>query len=148
LQGEDHTGVFSRLLNSLPTFEQQNLLYEVLKYLSKEHLSVTITSEDDSKWWQSDANVVSGAAGLINMTMAGENSLRAHLIAWLTRSSGAGVGERISIRRAAVAAISGDKSDIETVLEKSLQQFGEQLYIRHSPTLQQEGMTLLCILCT
>jgi hypothetical protein len=35
--------------------------------------------------------------------------------------------------------LSRDKSDIQAVLEKSLQQFGDQLYIKHTPTLQQDG---------
>jgi len=62
------------------------------------------------------------------------------LLSWLTSSTGAGVGEGIAIRRAVVAALAEDKSDMETVLEKSLQQLGDQLYIKHTPTMQQEGI--------
>lgn len=66
-----------------------------------------------------------------------------HLISWLTGTSGAGLGDGIAIRRAAVVVLSKDKAAIETVLEKSLQQFGDQLYIKHTPTLQQEGIVSL-----
>lgn len=58
---------------------------------------------------------------------------------WLTGSSGAGLGEGVGIRRAAVAVIAQNKDDLVMVLEKSLGQFGDQLYIKHSPMLQQEG---------
>ncbi|RAL66882.1 hypothetical protein DID88_007664 [Monilinia fructigena] len=51
---------------------------------------------------------------------------------------GAGIGEGVAIRRAAIASLSKNKKDIETVLEKSLSQFGDMLYIRHAPILQQE----------
>jgi telomere length regulation protein len=107
--------------------------------MSKEHLSAEITTEADSQWWKSDAGIVSAAAGLINLMLANEESRKSHLIAWLTSSSGAGIGDGIAIRRAAVAALAADKNDIESVLEKSLHQFGDQLYIRHTPAMQQEG---------
>jgi telomere length regulation protein len=38
-----------------------------------------------------------------------------------------------------MAVISQDRDDLVAVLEKSLSQFGDQLYIKHSPMLQQEG---------
>jgi telomere length regulation protein len=101
-----------------------------------------VTSEDDARWWHSDARLVSAAAGLIDLILADEGSRKSHLIAWLTGASGAGTGDGIAIRRAAIAALAADKIDIETILNKSLQQFGDQLYIRHTPAMQQEGMIL------
>ena len=72
--------------------------------------------------------------------MIGRDSIRkGFVVAWLTSSSGAGIGWSIGIRRAVLAALAEDKESIITVLEKSLSQFGDQLYIRHSPILQQEG---------
>jgi telomere length regulation protein len=69
------------------------------------------------------------------------------LILWLTSSSGAGVGSSIAIRRAAIAALSVDRTDAEAILDKSLRQFGDQLYIKHTPTMQQEGiLTILAVL--
>jgi telomere length regulation protein len=38
-----------------------------------------------------------------------------------------------------MAVISQDRDDLVAVLEKSLSQFGDQLHIKHSPMLQQEG---------
>lgn len=68
-----------------------------------------------------------------------------HLVSWLTSSSGAGLGDGIAIRRAVVVVLSREKTDIETVLDKSLQQFGDQLYIKHTPTIQQDGKINLSI---
>lgn len=129
-------------MGSLPSFEQRNVLYSVLKILSRDYLSSPITTEANSQWWKSDASVVSAAAGLISFVIDGDEARKSLLISWLTGSSGADAGDGIAIRRAVVVNLAGDKSDLETILDKSLQQFGDQLYIRHTPTLQQEGMAI------
>lgn len=49
------------------------------------------------------------------------------------------MGDGIALRRAVVTAMAQDKNEIEMVLEKSLKQFGDQLYIKHVPSMQQEG---------
>jgi telomere length regulation protein len=139
LQSQGGVAQFNRLLNELPSFEQRNVLFTILQTLSAKHLSLSITTEDNSTWWKSDAKVVSGAAGLIKSLIAGEESRKNQLLSWLTNPSGAGIGEGIAIRRAVVSVVAADKSDVETLLEKSSQQFGDQLYIRHTPTSQQEG---------
>jgi telomere length regulation protein len=131
---------FLKLLDVLPRFEQRNVFYSVLKIVSREHLSVEVLSEDNAQWWQADTGIISAAAGLISLMAANEEQRKVQLINWLTGSPGAGSGDGIAIRRAVVAALTRDKTDTDTVLEKSLQQFGDKLYIRHTPTLQQEGV--------
>jgi telomere length regulation protein len=61
------------------------------------------------------------------------------LINWCASSSGAGVGDGVGIRRAVVATLARDREAITTVLEKSIAQFGDDLYMRHSAMLQQDG---------
>jgi hypothetical protein len=130
-------------LSSLPTFEQRNFIHSLIKLVSRDYLSSIVTSEDDSCWWQADTSIISSAAGLIKLVLGTDESRKAQLIVWSTSSSGAGVGDGIAIRRAVVAALAVDKNDIETILDKSLRQFGDQLYIRHTPTMQQEGTLLM-----
>jgi hypothetical protein len=115
----------------------------VLKITPGLFLSAPVTTEDDAQWWQSDTTVVSSVATLINQIVDESVPHKDHLISWLTESSGAGLGDGIAIRRAVVAVLSRDKTDIQTVLDKSLQQFGDQLYIKHTPTLQQDGIVNL-----
>lgn len=136
---------FTKLLAKLPSFEQRNVLFSILKTISTEYLSSLTTTEDNPQWWRSDASVVSAAAALIKLVVDSEESRKNHLISWLTSSSGAGIGDGIAIRRAAVTSLATERADLETVLEKSLQQFGDQLYIRHTPTLQQEGLCLITV---
>jgi telomere length regulation protein len=98
-----------------------------------------VTSEADKDWWRADTTVVSACAGLLHLILCTEESRKSQIMIWLTGSSGAGVGDGIAIRRAVLAALAAENPDMETVLGKSLQQFGDQLYIKHTPTMQQEG---------
>ncbi|KAF4624096.1 hypothetical protein G7Y89_g14073 [Cudoniella acicularis] len=146
LQSEDEGSHFIKLLDSLSNFEQRNMIFIIFQVISKYYISADITTEADSSWWKSDAKPISGAVKLVKVLIAGEESRKTQVLAWLTSSSGAGVGEGIAIRRAVIAALAEDKSDIETVLEKSIQQIGDKLYINHTPTMQQEAHTQVLLL--
>jgi telomere length regulation protein len=118
LQQNEHIR-FNRLLEHMPKLEQRNVLFSLVKIVS---------------------SMISAVAALIKLLVDGEESHKGHFIFWLTNSSGGGIGDGIAIRRAIVASLALDKVNMESILEKSLRQFGDQLYIRHTPTLQQEGM--------
>lgn len=142
LQPNDYSGILLRLLDGLSNSEQKIVLYCILKFLSNNRFTSTVTSDFSAQWWSRDAETISAAAGLIALVTAGEESRRSCLISWSSSPSGAGVGDGIEIRRAVLAALVGSNEDMETVFEKSLQQCGDPLYIRHTPTLQQEGISL------
>lgn len=104
----------------------------LLEYLSQRFLDNL--DLDDSK-----ANVtVSAVVGMLDTIIGGDGSRQAPLISWCTAPSGAGLGEGVGIRRAVVAVLAKDRETMTTVLEKSLSQFGDQLYIKHAAILQQE----------
>ncbi|RGP80396.1 DNA replication checkpoint tel2 [Fusarium longipes] len=114
----------------------QILLHHVArKYL--DHLALDDTSPDDH---------VSAVAGLLKDLALNDESRRDILIDWCASSSGAGLGDGIGIRRAVIAALSQDREAIISVLEKSLAQFGDELYIRHSAILQQDVHTQILLL--
>ncbi len=76
--------------------------------------------------------------------MVQDNQLfQEYLISWLTTSSGTSLSDAIGIRRAVLAVISRDRESLAKVLEKAVDQFGDQLYIKHAPMLQQEGVSIL-----
>jgi telomere length regulation protein len=111
----------------------KKVLYMLLKYLSKRLLNHI--DLDNSKPNQA----VSAVAGIIQAVVSSDENSTTHLVNWCTNASGAGIGDGIDIRRAVVAALSKDAATLSTVLEKSLAQFGDELYIKHAATLQQEG---------
>lgn len=89
----------------------------------------------------SSTTLISAAAGVIDAVIKGNDALYNHLVSWCVSSSGAGLGDAVGIRRAVLAVIAQNKDGITTVFEKSLAQFGDQLYIKHAAILQQNGTT-------
>lgn len=87
-----------------------------------------------------EKTAISAAAGIIDSLGANNAKYLSHLITWLTSATGAGLGDAVGVRRAVLAVLSSDRDSITTVFENSLNQFGDFLYIKHTPVLQQEGM--------
>lgn len=129
---DDTSPIFPKLLDSMPQMDQRRVLTIILKVLgSRLPMSLDKSTEDYPMVW--------AAAGVLKTVIGSSQVRKGHLISWLTDASGAGLGESSGIRRAATAVLAHDKEAITTVLERSLNQFGDQLYIKHSPILQQEG---------
>lgn len=82
---------------------------------------------------------VSAVAGVIDDVVQNDHTRVSHLVNWCCSTSGAGLGDSIGIRRAVLALLARDKETITLVLEKSINQFGDQLYIKHSAIMQQQG---------
>lgn len=132
-QGAD-SAKFVMLLDGLAATEQRKVLFSVLKLLSADFLDrLGLCDSDESK------RLISAVAGAIAPIVWECQTRRRHITEWLTGPTGAGLGEGIGIRRAVLAVVSQDKEAVLGVLEKSISQFGDQLYIKHSPILQQEG---------
>ncbi|KAF5654363.1 TEL2-like protein [Fusarium sp. NRRL 25303] len=135
--------------NSISTFIQlalsqhrtsKKVFHMLLQHLSQKYLnrmSLEDTHPDDK---------VSAVAGLLMEVALNDETRRDVLINWCASSSGAGVGDGVGIRRAVVAALARDREAITTVLEKSIAQFGDELYIRHSAMLQQDAHTQILLL--
>ncbi|SCV32098.1 related to TEL2 Protein involved in controlling telomere length and position effect [Fusarium fujikuroi] len=135
--------------NSISTFIQlalsqhrtsKKVFHILLQHLSQKYLnrlSLEDTHPDDK---------VSAVAGLLMEVALNDETRRDVLISWCASSSCAGVGDGVGIRRAVVAALARDREAITTVLEKSIAQFGDELYIRHSAMLQQDAHTQILLL--
>jgi telomere length regulation protein len=125
---------FRKVFSHLPALEQRKILFSIFKFLSERFLNSLELQNPSTP----DA-IISGVARVITRLVGDSQVARDHLVAWSTNSTGAGLGDGVGIRRAVLAVLSQDRDSILTVLEKSLSQFGDQLYIKHSPILQQEG---------
>jgi telomere length regulation protein len=136
-QAQHISDLFSNLANT----EQRTLLFSILKIIAAVHLNPLNDSNPSE-----EETVISAAAGLINLFVGDDTKYLSYLVTWLTSANGAGLGDAIGIRRAVLAVLSSDRDTMATVFEKSLSQFGDYLYVRHTPVLQQEGMQdgILC----
>ncbi|KAH7269784.1 telomere length regulation protein-domain-containing protein [Fusarium redolens] len=135
--------------NSISTFTQlalsqnrtsKKVFHILLQHLSQKYLD-RLNLEDATP-----DDKVSAVAGLLKEVALNDETRRDMLINWCASSSGAGVGDGVGIRRAVVAALAQDRDAITTVLERSIAQFGDELYIRHSAMLQQDAHTQILLL--
>ena len=127
-------GRMRALLDPLPQSEQRKVVFLALKSFSEQFLDrLGSCSSDES------VETISAVAGAIRVIVGEGGGMREHLVSWLTSSSGAGLGEGVGVRRAVLAVVAQDKDAVVMVLERSLAQFGDLLYIKHSPVLQQQG---------
>lgn len=144
LGADGDSKALKKLMGIMPTLEQKSVLNSALRLLVRRYVSDD-PNHDNPDWWQEDVAVVSAAAAYLNALLDGNATRKEMLLSWLTSLSGAGIGEAIGIRRAAIAVFSQSKYDLESILEKSMQQFGDQLYIKHTPSLQQDGTLRLLL---
>lgn len=103
-----------------------------------QHLSTTYLDRSDVQDKSGDATVAA-VAGVIHSLCKESEHRTNELVSWCTSSSGAGLGHSIGIRRSVLAVLAQNRETLTSVLEKSLAQFGDQLYIRHAAALQQNG---------
>ncbi|KAJ0168806.1 DNA replication checkpoint protein tel2 [Colletotrichum tanaceti] len=133
LGSEDSRKGFFKIFGHFSQLEQKRVIFAVLKHLSE----VFLNQLNDAELLQPNT-AISAAASVIEKVVSNDESRKAHLISWLTNSTGAGLGEGVGIRRAVLAALAQDRECVALVFDKSLHQFGDQLYIKHSPILQQQ----------
>ncbi len=86
-----------------------------------------------------DTTFVAALAGLINAIVQ-DPRLKEYLVSWLATGPGVSLTENMAIRRAVVTVVAQDREQLVQVLEKAMGQFGDQLYIKHTPMLHQQGM--------
>ncbi|KAL2873006.1 telomere binding protein [Colletotrichum sp. CLE4] len=138
---EQSRNAFFKLFGHFSQLEQKRVIFAVLKHLSEAFLNKLGDVEP-----LKPNSTISAAAGVIEKMVAGEESRKTYLISWLTSSTGAGLGDGIGIRRAVMAALAQDRECVTLVFEKSLHQFGDQLYIKHSPIMQQQAHAQVLLL--
>lgn len=137
------------LLNQMSALDQRKVMLSILKYFSDTHLNKLGKCESAQS-----KEVIAGATAYIRDIVKepatkkdSKESKADHLVSWLTSSSGAGLGDGVGIRRAVMAVVAQDRDALISVLEKMIAQFGDALYIKHSPMLQQEAHTQVLLLC-
>ncbi|KAK0392790.1 hypothetical protein NLU13_2285 [Sarocladium strictum] len=131
LSQDPRPDVFSQLCLRQPAISRKVLL-GLVKFLSGRFLNRL-----DLQTSKPDATV-SAVAGLLKSIVTSERSRQDVLVNWCCSTSGAGLGDGIGIRRAVLAVLGHERDLITTVLERSLAQFGDELYIKHTPILQQD----------
>lgn len=158
LLGGDDGGVdnYRALIEQLTANEQKTVFVTLIRVLSNKlgrfdgTLSAPIIATPE-------IDPLAGAAALFFRLSNGSADLRGVLIRWLTGSATSGLGQGISVNRAVIASLAHDErrlcfllsnpntdGQVESMKEVFLgilSQFGDPLYIKHTPILQQEGLS-------
>lgn len=107
--------------------------------LYKKCLPLQSTNYADSSLSVKEAQSVAGSIALLNSLVSlKETGFQEYLSSWLTRTPSTSV----NILRASIAALPVDEQGI--VLQKCWEQFGDKLYVRHAPIIQQESPDPSC----
>ncbi|MCJ1437057.1 telomere binding protein [Xylographa pallens] len=122
-------------LYDLASYEQKNILYTVIRLITERNPSVTQKS-----------GFIGGLAASIDALITDKTYLHEALVDWLTGNSMNRFNIGIHSRRAVLAALSPHPDLVKTALQKLLHDFGDKLYIKHTPLLQQEGNTQTLLL--
>ena len=142
-----------KLVGLLPVHDKRSFAFSLLRVVAAEHLGTARGGHDDGDdgddddggatgWWRRDAVQVAGAAALLAGFVLYDDDVRALVLAWLTATTGGGVGEPLGLRRALVAVIAQDELALPTLLEELLQQFADKLWIARAPIVRQEGRSV------
>ena len=131
------------LLDALPRYEQQSVLYSIV------HLLMSGPSIQDRTH-------LAGAAALLSALCKDSSYRLGSLRDWLVGSAPVSIKYQPAARRAVILALSrspGETSqralisrllrfaadELKTMVWKALDQWSDELYIKHSPILHQEG---------
>ena len=135
LREDGNLDAFVRFLDGLSQIERAKLISSLLRHLTTTFFNKAGGDAENS----GQKPVISAVAGLISKVAQDEASQKSCLAGWLTGPVGAGPDANIYIRRAVFASLAKDEHQLFEVLEKSMEQFGDDLYVKHTPMLQQEG---------
>ncbi|TLS25016.1 hypothetical protein PpBr36_07620 [Pyricularia pennisetigena] len=135
---EKDAELFEKIFDNLPRYDQKRILMGILKYATDVFSSLESPKDEKS--------LVYAVAGLLRAIVNVDEKRRGVIVGWLTSVSGGAAGEHVGIRRAAIAVLAEHREDITAVLEKSMALFGDNLYIKHAPLLQQEAHAQILLL--
>lgn len=133
------------LLQNLQVHEQRQILDQTFKILSKTCLSLTLPPEFDDPAMETPSTIAATSALVVEL-IGDSEAMRAHLGTWLSDPT-LNASESFSLRRAAVSTFAHASNGtanmledpIQDLMEKIMKRFGDSLFIKHSPILQQEA---------
>jgi telomere length regulation protein len=96
-----------RLVKLLPAFEQEQFLDTTVSVLAG-YLGDVKNDRSEQSLRPSSRHIAASGL-LLHRLMSEDDMLKDHLVTWLTRLAGGGVGETVNIRRMAFAALSQDE---------------------------------------
>lgn len=133
------------LIKKLKAHEQSKFLTSLMMLLSRK-LSTPGDSPFDTSSLKTTPKSISGASAVLKELIAESETLKSVLTEIATGDLGSTFNISPALLRAVLATLSYDQDVLETVMEKSLNRFGDNLYIKHAPILQQEATAQILLI--
>ncbi|KAL1635545.1 telomere binding protein [Neofusicoccum ribis] len=127
------------MLQKLRTHEQRQYLFSFLNILSKRILAGPQVHEKDPGVASKKS---SSSAALLQAVTSSSDALKESLVAWLISPQSGNSSVSFATRRVAIATLQSDEDRMCKVMERSMEQFGDELFIKHTPILQQEAVAI------
>jgi telomere length regulation protein len=140
------------LLDALQPHQQKLFLDHTFKLLSKTSSLLHLPADFDDSPSQTPASIAA-ITSIISSLIGTSKTMQNHLTMWLSDPA-MNASESFNMRRAAVSAlVHSSKSaasmledPVQDLMEKTMKQFGHNLFIKHSPILQQEACAQILLL--
>ncbi|CEO60321.1 hypothetical protein PMG11_04953 [Penicillium brasilianum] len=125
---------FGSLVDHLRQPEQIVVLESIFRDVQKKYFSDDLSEN----FKQSDASnsFISGVAALCQVIIANRPFLKDQILGWLSKSQGGSI-QTIGLRRALLAAYNNSADTLNSLLVRSLEQFGDKFFIKHVPNIIQ-----------
>ncbi|KAF1932154.1 uncharacterized protein M421DRAFT_54230 [Didymella exigua CBS 183.55] len=133
------------LVGRLKASEQRKYINAVITYVTKQFFQSEVVSKVDEPIDQSPT--VSGVACLLNSFMNNNEVLKDHIVSSLARSAIPSLDDSLATRRSVIAALAQDEEKLQTLFENCIKTFGDSVYVKHTPVMQQEALAQTLALC-
>lgn len=137
--GSDGQDAFKRLtgvLSSLQAFSKRRYLDYTLRWLSG--IESASSGRDDIQ--SNPAKAVDAIAALLKSIAKDDTVLQQHMLTVLADPALVSSLSFLTIRASVATLVAIAPDDLDDFIEKGLKTFGDQMFVRHSPILQQESL--------
>ncbi|KAF2836445.1 hypothetical protein M501DRAFT_996622 [Patellaria atrata CBS 101060] len=128
----------SKLVSKLLLHEQKKFIVSVLSVISGQFLKFSNSNVNEKEG--ETPKDISGSAALLAGLLSDNERLLEIVVTWTTSATTAGLNSSVRMLRVAFAVLSDNEDSLQQILEKNLDIFGDQLFIKHTPILQQEAL--------
>ncbi|KAL8947664.1 MAG: hypothetical protein Q9222_006084, partial [Ikaeria aurantiellina] len=118
--------------SSLRYSAKKTIIHSLLRILAEVHFQ---KSEKDTLP-ETSSRKIGGIAQLLQQFLGNKKDLNDIILEWV---SGDSVVQPLRIRRAIIAAVAQDSDQLRNAFSNTLSLFGDKLYIKHTPILNQDG---------
>ncbi|TID17367.1 Telomere length regulation protein [Venturia nashicola] len=128
LEEKDFMPKLKKLVQSLHAYEQKSFLRSVLRSVSK------ISPK------------IAGFAAVLHSFLSHNEILLGYLVELVTNLESSPLIGTDLVRRIVLACIATDEDRMSVVMEKSMEQFGDQMFVKHAPMVQQEARAQILLI--